>query len=724
MKTPRIAVAPFGGAWRRRRRVLLAVLALMPTSVMRPCTTLFLQHGDQKLVANNYDYYVVDGRVIVNRRGLRKTVFSTNSGLQWVSRFGSVTLNQWGHEFPNGGLNEAGLVVEQMMLEGSQFPSDARPSITEMQWIQYQLDCSASVAEVLASDARIRIDPGSTPIHFLVADASGDAAVIEFLGGRMVAHTGDSLPFAALTNNTYDDSVAFAATTTPGAASHTSSLGRFVHAAASALDFAQKGANDPVAYAFAALENVTQPNWTRWNAVFDLAARRVYFRTQIARTVKYVALDDVDFRPRAQTRMMDINSTAEGAVVPDELYTSADNLTVLTSVFRQTPPYAGVAYSYLVQRAAYPDSAVATLPPLFLAHPGSLTVTPGARAVLSATVTGDAPLSYQWTKDGDAIPGATDDTLAFSNVDVAHAAYYAVVASNEAGVATSRFARLVVAAPDPGRLVNMSVRAAAGVGGQPLIVGLVVGGGAKCVLVRAIGPSLGTLFGLPGVLADSRLEVHQKVAEVDHVVGTNDNWGADAVECDVLTRLCASVGAFPLATASRDAALAIDIDGARTVQVAGVPVDTSGIVLVEAYDVGTGNSPRLVNISTRNQVGTGADVLVAGFVISGNVPTRLLVRGIGPSLATGFGVAGALVDPQLELHAKINGRDTIVATNDNWADEPGAADAGASVGAFPLPATSKDAALLVTLPAGTYTAVLRGAHATSGNGMVEVYEVR
>ncbi len=163
----------------------------------------------------------------------------------------------------------------------------------------------------------------------------------------------------------------------------------------------------------------------------------------------------------------------------------------------------------------------------------------------------------------------------------------------------------------------------------------------------------------------------------------------------------------------------VEVDGPRTMHGSNVSGTATGVVLLEAYDGGTGNSPRLVNISARNQVGTGDDVLIAGFVINGNMPKRLLVRGAGPRLASLFGVPGALVDPRVELHTSVHGRDTVVAANDDWADEPGVAEAAASVGAFAFEAGSKDAALLVTVPAGVYSAVVCGA----GDGLVEVYEV-
>ena len=436
------------------RALFLGLFTVGLAAPVWPCTTFDLVGGANIVFGRNFDYYAADGRVMVNRRGLKKDVFSTNSGLQWVSRFGSLTFNQFGHEFPNGGINEAGLVVEHMLLEGSQYPSDSRPSLTELQWIQYQLDCSASVADVLASDQRVRIQPGSTPLHFLVADRTGRCAVIEFLNGQLVSHTDSSLPVAALTNDTYDTSLAYAATISPGRADHVSSLGRFVQAAASVRNFTQSYVADPISYAFSALDNVNQPNWTRWSIVYDIANLSVYFRTLPVPLIKHIRLESLDFSPGAPIRMMDINTYAIGEVTPQAIYSAADNLAVLTSVYQQTTPLAYVSYSYIQRRAAYPDSVVPIAPPLIAAQPASQTVAPGGSAAFTVTATGDGTLTYQWRKDGvnlvdgGNVSGAGSPALSIAGARAGDAGSYSVVASNEAGSTPSNAAALTVFTPD------------------------------------------------------------------------------------------------------------------------------------------------------------------------------------------------------------------------------------------------------------------------------------
>lgn len=354
--------------------------------------------------------------------------------------------------------------------------------------------------------------------------------------------------------------------------------------------------------------------------------------------------------------------------------------------------------------------------PVITAQPLSQTVAPGGSATFTVAATGTSP-TYQWRKNGTAMAGATASTLSLANLQAGDAADYTVVVSTAGGSQTSRFARLVVDNPDPGRIANLSVRAPAGVNGQALTVGFIVNGGSKSLLIRASGPALAG-FGVPGTLPDPILQVHQKINGLDTVVASNDNWSSDPNAAAV----AAVPGPFPFAPGSRDAALLLDVDSDRTALVSDVSGAT-GVTLVEVYDVGTGNSPRLVNVSTLNFSGTGDNVLIAGFIISGNTPKTLLVRGVGPTLG-GFGVGGTLADPVMELHTTINGQDVLVATNDNWEDEPNAAAAAAIPGPFPLNAGSKDAALLITLPAGAYTAQVAGANQATGNALIEIYEIQ
>lgn len=275
------------------------------------------------------------------------------------------------------------------------------------------------------------------------------------------------------------------------------------------------------------------------------------------------------------------------------------------------------------------------------------------------------------------------------------------------------------------RLVNLSSRARTGPNtGGTLITGFVIGGSSpKRVLLRAIGPALAG-FGVSGALPNPRLILYRGDGQVEQ---TNDDWtGTDTAAT------FGSVGAFTLPANSRDAALVVTLTpGAYTMHV--VDGGDTGIALAEIYDASmnpSGEYQRLINISTRGTVETGDGVLIGGFVITGNAPKRVLVRGVGPSLA-GFGVPGTLADPRLALY-----RDsTLVAQNDDWgvptavdatqqpATSTEIARAATLTGAFSLASGTKDAAVVVTLAPGAYTAQVAGAGGTSGVALVEIYEI-
>jgi M6 family metalloprotease-like protein len=353
-------------------------------------------------------------------------------------------------------------------------------------------------------------------------------------------------------------------------------------------------------------------------------------------------------------------------------------------------------------------SAVATLTvrpavsaPVIVAAPASRVLTQGATSQLSVTASGTPAPTYQWFKDGSSIPGATGSTYSLTADGSASGGSFSVEVTNSAGRVTSSAASVRVIPTN--RLANLSVRTGLE-SGQTLIVGAVVAEGTKGLLVRAAGPALNQ-FGLSG-LPNPSMDLYTGGAQP---AASNDDWNA------TLAPLFQTAGAFGFVVGSKDSALNPTIGGAFTVQVKG---SGAGSVLVEAYDLGAETSPRLVNLSARHWVGTGADVLIAGFVVGGTGTKQVLIRAVGPTLAS-FGVAGALADPQLEV---LDGGGRSLGSNDNWSAV--LSSTFGRVGAFPLLSGSRDAAALVTLTAGaSYTVKVSGVNNTTGEALIEVYEV-
>src|SRR5262249_19902985 len=173
-------------------------VAVLIASPVLSCTTVCLLEKEKAVVAYNYDFHSPDGLVLVNKRGTKKVSSVRNQGATWTATYGSVTFSQFGRDNPMTGINERGLGRRQWWLDEPESPpADSRPASGLLEWIQYNLDRHASVAEVVAQAGAVR--PTSRyPIHYLVADPSGDAATLEFLDEKIVVHRGGSMPVRGL----------------------------------------------------------------------------------------------------------------------------------------------------------------------------------------------------------------------------------------------------------------------------------------------------------------------------------------------------------------------------------------------------------------------------------------------------------------------------------------------------------------------------------------------
>jgi penicillin V acylase-like amidase (Ntn superfamily) len=299
-----------------KKILALVTVTYLHASILYGCTTFFINQNGHMVFGRNYDWITDAGMVCTNLKGLSKTSLKTENGetISWVSKYGSITFNQYGKEFPTGGMNEKGLVVELMWLDETKYPgNDKRPAVGVLQWIQFQLDNCSTIEEVIATDKKIRISPtGTTPLHYLIADANGNASTIEFLEGKMVVHKGSELALPVLTNSTYDESVR----SFKNSASHgNNSLERFNDACKMIQQLHSGHTTKPVIdYAFDILNEVSQGDYTKWSIVYDITNKSIQFKTNRFKTIKTISFSSFDFTCTANAKVWDMNQAASGKI--------------------------------------------------------------------------------------------------------------------------------------------------------------------------------------------------------------------------------------------------------------------------------------------------------------------------------------------------------------------------------------------------------------------------
>lgn len=299
--------------------IITALLFLFAIEIGFGCTTFLIKDSSSNIsFGRNFDFPIGQGHIHINYRNMEKSSFirPPEKPFTWISKYGSVTFNQAGKEFPYGGINEKGLVIEQMWLQEAKYPApDDRYGLSELQWIQYQLDNSATVKEVIDSDTAIRISYMATSyLHFLVSDSKGNDATIEYINGKMVVHQGSELPYSILSNCLYQNSLSYKSSINKSDTIQynnwtKNSSGRFVKVANLIDNY--NGTSNIVDYSFLILENVSQPNNTQWSIVYDIKNLHIHYKSSLNPARQTIDLNLLDFSCKK-----------------DQMYTSiADNLT-------------------------------------------------------------------------------------------------------------------------------------------------------------------------------------------------------------------------------------------------------------------------------------------------------------------------------------------------------------------------------------------------------------
>lgn len=319
------------------RSMIWGLLLLISNDPAGACSSFVLEHGGQLVMAKNLDWPVGDGLLLVNPAGRQETAHlgAVGDTLRWTARFGSVSFNMFGRGFPLGGMNEAGLVIEEMSYSPSRYPDDTSHRINEFQWIQYHLDLSSSVPEVLASLDTLGLCSFFVKLHYLICDAAGRSAVVEFINGKLMVYTGDDLVVPALTNNSYANAIKylhfhqnFGGERIVGDGPE--SPERFVRVASGLLHLKGRSRIDAVAESFHLLENVAQDD-TQWSIVYEPRRRMITFRTMNNSQQRAIDLMAIDFHDSARLSRID----APGSKLKWLPYTVSENRSLLDRVMQR-----------------------------------------------------------------------------------------------------------------------------------------------------------------------------------------------------------------------------------------------------------------------------------------------------------------------------------------------------------------------------------------------------
>jgi len=293
------------------------------------CSVIGTLDGEHSLMGASYDFYYGHGQVFVNKRGLHKIGLAKQAPYhEWECLYGSVTINQFGRELPTCGMNEYGLSIHLLEQKGGgDMAVDDRPSVNEIQWIQYQLDCFKNIDEVISSLDNLAIVSSFFSLHYALCDAFGKVVFIDFVDGKTLVNRATSHNPTVLTNHTYQESLLhFDQMKNKPIPKDQSSLSRFVRLAnMSRNDLIDENLKD---FLFRALSSVyRKPNFMSllrwlffkkppvtsfWNSVFEPGMMRFYWRTSEHQEIRYLDLLKLNFDPEEPVMTLDVNAKIEG----------------------------------------------------------------------------------------------------------------------------------------------------------------------------------------------------------------------------------------------------------------------------------------------------------------------------------------------------------------------------------------------------------------------------
>ncbi|MFA6237929.1 MAG: linear amide C-N hydrolase [Bacteriovorax sp.] len=305
------------------KKIIAAISVILFFSIQTAstCTIFSLYPNNEHWIGRTFDWDYGQGLIFTNKRNVLKNglrLLPTDISASWVSQYGSVTFNQFGREFPTGGMNEKGLVVEALELKSAVFPpADGRPSLNELQFIQFLLDNFSSVKNVSEELRSIRLSPVGSKLHYFVCDIK-KCMTIEYLNGLLVTHMGAELPVSSFANNSYEEHMNYARQfvtfggTKPIIIDSKDSLDRFVRASYTTKYIDQY--EDPANAVFSFLSDVGSRN-NRWQIIYNQDKRTISFRTTAKINLKrIIEVGAFDYSCKEPVLYFDLDSDYQGHV--------------------------------------------------------------------------------------------------------------------------------------------------------------------------------------------------------------------------------------------------------------------------------------------------------------------------------------------------------------------------------------------------------------------------
>ena len=285
-----------------KKFLLICFLSLFAMKFVNACTTFVINDSIDLVYGRNYDFDLGSCLIVVNKSELEKQAFvpPPNEPAKWTSKYGSITFNQIGIDAPMGGMNEKGLTIAQMALFESKYPKyENRKIVNQLEWIQYQLDNSALLTDVIENNNKIQIVPTSIPVHYMVCDSLGNIGIFEFLNGELIIHQGDDITIPVCSNITYEDSKRTleeyegfgGQKVIPKIWNNVPDI--IAKANSMIVNYENMTEKNPIDYSFEILESVGSQIRTQWSIVFDIKSKTINFRTITNKNVQTIKVNDL-----------------------------------------------------------------------------------------------------------------------------------------------------------------------------------------------------------------------------------------------------------------------------------------------------------------------------------------------------------------------------------------------------------------------------------------------